>query len=358
MKRLLIVQPYLTNYRIPVFAELAGQYETMVASSTPATGSGYDAQAEGAPFGTGHLPEKRLPGGVLWQAGLLGLMRRFKPDILLITANPRYLSFWAALILARVMGISAVAHGQGPYNKSALSMPARLAIKAMLALASRYACYTEYSRQGFLKFGFAPDKLRVADNSLVLEHTVQPGEKTGRERGVLFIGRLREGSMLEVLVVALERVRANTPDVELHVVGGGDGLPALEELAQTRPWLHLHGLVYDQHRVADISRRCLVGCYPGDAGLSVLHYMALSCPPVCHGDITRHMGPEPSYVTDGENGFFFDPDDRENSLAEVLGRVFAQNDLSGVQRGAYETYLRMSFPSLGQRFLKIFEELA
>ncbi|NEP77049.1 MAG: glycosyltransferase family 4 protein [Okeania sp. SIO3B3] len=354
-----MVQPYLTNYRIPVFAELATRFETVVASSTPPGDSGYDAQAKGAPFATHHTPEVHLPGGALWQSGLVGLLLRFKPQVVLITANPRYLSFWAVLMLGRLLGMRVVAHGQGPYNKPALSTPAKLAYKAMLALASAYACYTEYSRQSFARHGLPITKLCVADNSLNLQVTVEPDQKTGRERGVLFIGRLREGSMLDVLVAAMDNVHENPAmaDVELHVVGGGEGQAELEALAQSRPWIHLHGLIYDQQKVADISRNCLVGCYPGDAGLSVLHYMALSCPPVCHDDIARHMGPEPSYVEDGQNGLLFNANGREASLTNALSRAFT-SDLSGIQQNAYQTYREVSFPSLGQRLLRILEEKA
>ena len=40
--QLLIVQPYLTAYRLPVFAELAAAFQgTLLASSPPTQGSGY-----------------------------------------------------------------------------------------------------------------------------------------------------------------------------------------------------------------------------------------------------------------------------------------------------------------------------
>jgi len=36
---------------------------------------------------------------------------------------------------------------------------------------------------------------------------------------------------------------------------------------------------FDDEAIAAISLRCRVGCYPGSAGLSVVHLFALSLPP-------------------------------------------------------------------------------
>jgi glycosyltransferase involved in cell wall biosynthesis len=361
MRRLLIVQPYLTRYRIPVFEELAERYEVLVAASPSSTATGFGLDAKQHAFGLTEVPEMPILGGKLgmWQQGLIRTMRRFKPDLIFITANPRYLSFWAVLILARLLSIPVFAHGQGLYRKRGLSLGLRVAYTALVRLATAYVCYTEASRQSFQRLGFGPatlNKLRVAENSLSLSATLPPQERTGNERGILFVGRLRAGNGLPMLLAVCEKLREKHP-VELHIVGGGEEEATVREACADKDWVHLHGLIYDQARIRDISKECLVGCYPGDAGLSVLHYMSLSLPPVAHNDLPGHMGPEPSYIEDGVNGFLYDAANREADLGRVLNSIFeAPEALAPVREAAYATYEKVSFPSLAQRFMTIFKE--
>src|SRR5680860_1857230 len=79
--------------------------------------------------------------------------------------------------------------------------------------------------------------------------------------------------------------------------------------------------VHDDSRIAKISRSCRTACYPGDAGLSVVHFFGLSLPPIVHDDITTQQGPEPSYVENDVNGFVYEKSGGESALAKTLGEV-------------------------------------
>ena len=59
-----------------------------------------------------------------------------------------------------------------------------------------------------------------------------------------------------------------------------------------------------------------MGVYPGDAGLSVVTYLALGLPVVVHDDLYKHMGPEPSYVSE-ENGKLFTRGDCESLKTSI-----------------------------------------
>src|SRR5258708_36155234 len=78
---------------------------------------------------------------------------------------------------------------------------------ALLKLVTTYICYAPIVRQAFLDNGFPGRKLAVAHNSLINRFPVLPGEKTGAELGLLFIGRLRQERGLGLLLRGVGRGR-------------------------------------------------------------------------------------------------------------------------------------------------------
>ena len=112
-----------------------------------------------------------------------------------------------------------------------------------------------------------------------------------------------------------------------------------------------YGKVYDQEKIAKISRQCFIGCYPGQAGLSIVHYMSLSLPPLVCADLTSHMGPEPSYIKNGINGFFFD-EYSEESIADKINEVIMikkNATYQNIGKAAYNTYLCLNTPDLADK---------
>lgn len=346
---LLIVQPWLTAYRLPVFAEMAAVVAVELASSPPPPGSAFGAVGiDGTAIRAHHLlPEQHLAGGrLVRQRGLLRLLLRRRPDRLLIAANPRYLSLWLALLLSRLLGIRSYAHGQALYDRGRSSRRSNALYWLMTRLASRYICYTPSGLES-LRGLAPPERLAVAENSLAIEAELPPGQHRPEARGVLFIGRLREDSRLDLLIEAMRAARDRTGlDLQLHVIGGGT-LPA-----PAPAWLQHHGELYEQARIRDIARDCRVGCYPGDAGLSVVHYMALGLVPVVHDRLDLHMGPEPSYVLDGRNGCRFPHADGAEGLARLLAGLFAEPArMRSLSEAAFAQYRQLSKPSLARRLL-------
>lgn len=99
----------------------------------------------------------------------------------------------------------------------------------------------------------------------------------------------------------------------------------------------------------------MVGCYPGDAGLSVVQFMGLSLVPVVHDQLHRHMGPEPGYVKDGINGRLFERAAGAPSLARCLEDTLAQpQTAAALGAAAWRTYRELTEPALGERLARIF----
>ncbi|MFT4256222.1 MAG: glycosyltransferase [Pseudoxanthomonas sp.] len=359
-KALYIIQPLITNYRQELLATLGNSYRTVVLSSH------VDEGKNGFGISNVEINGLRIDAPILkflserfsYQEKVL--TQSYKSgDAAIIFADPRFLSFWLLLILAKIKGIMIFAHGQGSYAYPSASLFRRLMYRSICRLSHRYVCYNEFVRTSMLRIGCNPSKLAVADNSIQIGTPVTPESKDFAVNGVLFIGRLRHGCCLNVAIEAVSRLRQQFPDACLHVVGGGEEEQSYKTEFSKLDWVHFHGPIYDDQQIAAISRQCKAGCYPGNAGLSIVHYFALSLPAIVHSEIHRHMGPEPAYVTDGLNGFLFNPDDDSTTaLAGALHRAWSLSDseLRVMGEHAFKTYENLTNPTLGQRFLRILDE--
>jgi glycosyltransferase involved in cell wall biosynthesis len=228
-------------------------------------------------------------------------------------------------------------------------------ISAILRLVTSYVCYAPIVRQSFIDHGFPNHKLTVAHNSLINHYPVRPEEKAGTERGVLFIGRLRDGSNVELLVRVMERIRQSDGiPLTLHVIGTGAGAQQLQKEMTDRPWIVLHGGTYDQKRIRAISLDCFMGCYAGNAGLSVVHMMSLSLPIITHDNLSSHQGPEPSFIRNGMSGVLFDHQNPEESLYQAIRSLASgSHELARMQKAAFEDYQSLVNPPLSARFWSI-----
>ncbi len=353
-KSILVVQPYLTKYRLPVFQELSCDYNvTVAATSNDSYGAITKNELGGISFHP--LKEKRaLSGRIFWQVGLLWLIVRIRPDLVYFTANPRYLSLWFSLILSKLLGLKVILHGQGLYNKSKVTLLYRLQYGLFSALCHKYICYTDSCKDSLRSMGIYKKSV-VAENSIINKFPIK--KITNSEKGLLYIGRLREGCNIEFLITVVGLLQKEGESVNLFVVGGGDELINLKTKYVNMSYIHFLGEVYDAKEISDISKVCFAGCYPGDAGLSILHYMSLSLPPIAHSNMTSHMGPEPSYIINGENGLLFDVGS-VNSLKNTVKNIKNNSELRHLlQKKSYATYEKLTKPNLGQRLLAVINDV-
>lgn len=355
MLHILFVQPVLAPYRFSVVTCLSERYSVTVATDSRRQ------REEGFPRTVPQnaryveTPIIDWRGRLFYQTGVLRQIILERPHAVLFFANTRFLSFWFALVLCKLLDIPFYSHGQGLYRYPVPSNVRRLTYRLACRLSTKYICYSEISRASLLQAGCSKDKLVLAENSISLTKTVTPHEKSYGENGILYIGRLRERCGLAKLIDAVRALRQERPAVVLHVVGGGALEARMRKGHFDDRWIVWHGAVFADGQVAKISQGCRLGCYPGDAGLSVVHMFGLSLPPLVHADLSRHMGPEPSYVEDGVNGFTFSREDSPDSLLQCLRRVWALNteELRAVGERAFREYELLNAPPLGERFARI-----
>ena len=361
MKRVMFVYPRLTSYIMPVLRGMAEDVELDVFYSIGNEDAGFgNILPFEHPHITWHLvPTRHLlaPNHIgMYQQGLLSYMLKVRPDAVQIWANTRYLSYWAVLLMGRLLGIPIYSRGHGLFKRQRTSFVFRWVYKFAVGLSAKYICYTPMVKESLQKIGILERKLAVDYNTLYVEYPVCPEEKSGDEKGILFIGRLRAGCDIDVLIDAVRITREQyAHNVELHVIGAGSLIDDVLNAAGKYPWVQYHGGIYNQQQISEISHLCRMGCYPGDAGLSVVHMMALSLPVITHNDLFAHMGPEPEYIVHGKNGFFYGHKRETERLADTIRKAFElpREQTQIMQRNAYKTYHELSTPPYHQRLLNI-----
>lgn len=353
-EKLFYIQPILPSYRTELASKLAENFDVTVLCGQPDQRSGFgDALPKGAV--ALNCPHISLLGGrILWQQGVFPAIWKGKPEKVLACANLRDITFWLLLFWCKLNNIPLFAHGQGLYAKKKATWPLKLIYRLLAGLAERYIAYTQTSRSSLLAIGIDTKKLAVADNTISTTANAGSLVKTGAEQGVLFVGRLRKECDLDQLICAMARLRKKHPGATLHIIGGGELLAEYRERFQ-QSWIVFHGAIYDDLRILEISRDCRVGCYPGNAGLSIVHYFALRLPPLVHSDMQSHMGPEPSYIKDGVNGMLFSREQKSDGIAAALEKIWEMpaTEYQTLSSAAFAEYERLNSPSMGEKMVEI-----
>ena len=358
MNRICIIEPHLTDYSHPVFLELAEycNVDIVVSPTPPAEGFGTSEPLKSSKVRYFVVP-RLTPFGKkigLIQWGVGRYIVRERPDVILTFSNPRYVSFWITLFLGRLLRIPIFAYGHGLFKKRRIGVLHRLVVTAVLRLVQSYICYAPIVRQSFIDHGFSDRKLSVVHNSLINRFPVYPEEKTGKECGILFVGRIRPGSGLELLIRVIDRVRHDAGlSLSLHLIGSGEETERVQQKAHGASWVILHGEVYNQEEIRRISLECFAGCHPGNAGLSVVHMLSLSLPVVTHDDLSSH-GPEPSFLHHGVDAVLYDHANAEESLYRAICLLASDRiKLSTMQHAAFDAYKNLVNPPLAARFWSI-----
>jgi len=348
---LLVIQPVLTSYRRVFFDEMREYFDEIHVCANLKIKDGFLADVTGS-FSQQHTPVVGMRAHVYYQVGIILAIIVKRPSAIFITADFRAIHFWLILVFAYIFRVPVFSHGQGLYDKPSAGFVRRFLFGVVLHFSAAYVCYTESVRHSLSDLGLPLRKLSVMKNTLVNEFPISPHVKKSDDR-LLFVGRLREGSNLGLLLDAMEQLKNDGSPVALDVVGDGvlkdDIVTLTEEMGLD---VHFHGSIYDDEKISEISKHCGFGVYPGDAGLSLVHYMSLSLIPIVHGALDKHMGPEPSYIKHGVNGLFFDRGDA-NSLAHTISSALGDENRSAIKTNAYNTYVSLSKPSMAEKLMVI-----
>ena len=234
-----------------------------------------------------------------------------------VPAYTSHLGIVLSAVLYWFLRIPILVHGQSLYKKPRPSFVDNVISLFWLSIATRYLSYSPIGLEGPFDWPIFRQKVLVFLNrfescsSLGLDgfypiFTSFPGDNSPLK--LLFIGRDRPGSGLDLAVQLVRDLRAKGYNIHLELIG----VNAFEE-----DGINCHGPLFADS-IVPIAETCQIGIYPGDAGLSVLHYMALGLCPIVHSDMRKHSGPEPAYVIDGITGCLFDRGSLQSLTEKIL----------------------------------------
>jgi glycosyltransferase involved in cell wall biosynthesis len=285
--RLAIQQRVLPAYRVPFFEALehectrgmhllAGQArrEEMIESQVLPTAPVFTRAANI------HLFKGRLY--LCWQKGFINWLQNSQPDVLIMEANPRYLSSYGAIRWMKRRKSKVIGWGLGSSpntgNNASLRKEWR---RRFLMNFDGLITYSQKGAEEYAQLGFARENIFVAPNAAVPRpmHAApnRPNQFIGGRAVVLFVGRLQARKRVDYLIRACAAQLKNSQPL-LWIVGDGPMRSELESLAndlypQTRFFGAMHGAELDQQFT-----RADLFVLPGTGGLAIQQAMSFGLP--------------------------------------------------------------------------------
>jgi glycosyltransferase involved in cell wall biosynthesis len=256
--RLAVQQRLLPIYRAPFFETLANAcpsglsvFAGDVSSKESIPVTQQLANAKVYPAHNHHLGEIHSPFYLLWQGGLLDWLSAWDPAVLIIEANPRYVSTRP--------GVSWMHHRNRPvigWGLGAAGNPIQRAVRGWLdrfqeRMRHNFLLSVDainaYSQRGALEYqqqGVARERIFVAPNAVVSRPTQPPPQRAATFQGrakLLFVGRLQARKRIDNLFAACSAL-AEPIQPEITIVGDGPVRAELEAQAKTvYPRAHFTG---------------------------------------------------------------------------------------------------------------------
>jgi glycosyltransferase involved in cell wall biosynthesis len=221
-----------------------------------------------------------------FQRGVLKWLVDWNPDILIVEANPRYLSTPAAVRWMKQRGRPVLGWGLGESSDAGLFASLRKTNRqAFLRQFNAMFTYSHRGAEQYAALGFPADRIFVAPNAaslrpaspLPIRSPTIDGQPT-----ILFVGRLQARKRLDALLhaCAVLSKRAGQENIQPHLVIVGDGpeRTTLEELAKSiYPAAEFTGAKFGPELVPYFSAADLF-VLPGTGGLAVQEAMAFGLP--------------------------------------------------------------------------------
>ena len=352
LMKLLIIQPYLAKYRVDLFNEVSKNYDEINIISSIDKNYKYGLYLK-TKFK--NILLKRINFFYFYlQIGIEINIIKLKPDKIFIAGDFRNLNFWSVLILSKLKSIPLYVHGQGLYKKYKRTYLHKFLFLFMLIFCKKYICYNEFVKKDLLRFNIKSKKLVFLNNSIINPYK-SPPYKDKNKKDVVFIGRLRRGSNVTLLFQALKNLKEkHNISLKLKIIGDGEEKANLMKIVKLNKLdVKFYGEIYDLKKITKICKKSQFGIYPGDAGLSIVHFMSLSIVPIIHKNFTRHSGPEPSYVNK-KNGLFFKRQSL-SSLTNLLIKIskMSPRNIYDLSKNSYQTYLRLNKVKMSDNLIKI-----
>lgn len=337
--QLAIQQRVLPSYRIPFFDALAAECSQglHLIAGQPRPEESIDSQVMPARASFTRTVNIHLLSGKLyfcWQKGLIPWLERSKPEVLIMEANPRYLSSYGAIRWMKSRGKAALGWGLGsPAGTGGWSSLRKDWRQNFIRQFDGLITYSHRGAEEYAKLGFPPEKIFTAPNAAVSRPVQAPPNRPNQfiaDRAViLFVGRLQARKRVDELIRACTALPEELQPI-LWVVGDGPMRLELEALAkEVYPRARFFGAMHGSELERQFTRADLF-VLPGTGGLAVQQAMSFGLPVI----VGQADGTQADLVQP-ENGWSLLAGSSE-SLANAMQQ--ALSDVSRLRKMGMESY--------------------
>ena len=288
-----------------------------------------------------------------WQVGLLHWLDRFDPDVLIVEANPRYLSTRLAIRWMKQRSRPVVGWGLGaPVIQGPLAGWRKSRRSRFIEPFEAILTYSQRGAQEYRDLGYPPERIFVAPNAVAPRPKEPIRERPPYFDGkpcVLFVGRLQKRKRVDALLRACADLPAEIRP-RLVIVGDGPERNSLELLAkEVFPGAEFPGAIHGKDLTGYYEAADLF-VLPGTGGLAIQEAMSQALPVI----VARGDGTQDDLVRPG-NGWQIPPDD----LAVLSATLqTALKDAPLLRRMGSESQRIVSEEINLERMVEVFVEVA
>ena len=245
--RVIIEQPALPRYRVPVYRELARRQSLDIQVRFGAGAKVPNVEPDG--FEATAVPSRYIAVGrreAVWNSSCWQNAGSRSTDVLMLTWNLHHLNLVPALLRAKANGIPTILWGHGYSKRDAVWR--RLVREGAARLATALLFYNHQCRDRFLAKGWPAERLHVALNTIDQDpiqraRTLwlsQPERLLGFQVEhnlvdspvILFVSRLEPENRVDLLLQASAALRREHPRLKTVIIGDGPELPRLSRLTR------------------------------------------------------------------------------------------------------------------------------
>ena len=352
-KKVLIYTPDLTHYRINVYNNISKKTRLTVV---------YDSNKKNEKDRSGHITEKKnkkikfIKSDRLrltpfyFQKLIVGEIIKNKYDILILSSDIKNLTNYLLNIICKIKKIKVFMWGQGAFNKDLNNIFLKFIYfiyhSFLNIFIEKYICYNRLCSINIKKY-IEKKKIRILNNSL--EKKIILKNKANKLNSIMFIGRLRKGCSLDILLLAMQSINKKFKNIKLKIVGDGENYKQYFKLAKK---LKINCKFYKKKKYFNnLSKNVFVGVYPGAAGLSIVEYFILGLPAITHNEFLFHMGPEPDYLKNNYNGLFFKRNSAKDLSKKIIYLYLNKKKCKTFSNNARNTAIKINTPPISKKFI-------
>lgn len=308
MSRILLIhQKKVQHYRVPVYNYIASRLSERasftVVSEGVQSGNPYEVQYNSVDI---HLNFRNLRR----------LIKRTRPNILILWVNPKHTYLFPLLIYCLVTGIRIIQWSHGIDLENKHSLLKNIMYMIIHKLVSVCLLYSEAERVYIKK---DENKIFVANNTLnfnafprIESSKTELKKKYAikEKKTTLFVGNIQERKRLDQLLAIFD---GDLRNIGLVIVGPNLQKEHLDVVERNANIYYL-GEIYDLIVINEIFKMCDVFCIPGHIGLGLNQAFFWGLP-VVTTDVDH--APEIIYLKNGVNGFITPKGDLDKLKAKI-----------------------------------------